>query len=214
VHEKSTPIAGLQPDIAVDVESEYAQVVIEAIHSNDVLQHIPIAKTAVAAVAVIRGVRDYIPLKKLTRFLEGLADLSKWQRDDMVSRIEADPAYGRRVGNHVIELLDRVDSHRKPMMVAAVFAAFARGEIQTDSLNRLNAAIEALPAFAIDFVRTFKNAQPGPAVARLDRELLHVMSNAGLATQEARADGLAFLPNSTSNAFVTLNLDGKSRPHQ
>jgi hypothetical protein len=72
--------------------------------------------------------------------LVGLADLSKWQRDDMVSRIEADPEYGRRVGSHVIELLDHVDSHRKPMMLATVFAAYAIGEIDVHVLNRLNAA--------------------------------------------------------------------------
>lgn len=192
--------------------TEYAQLAVEALTSDDVLKQIPVVKSAVAGGELLRSVKDHFLLNKLTQFLTSFSEVSDWQRKDMVSRIEADPKYGRRVGLHVIEALDRMDSHRKPQMLAAVFAVYAKEEINVEMLNRLVATIEALPPFAIDFIRTFSNAKPGTEVACLDRGLLHLASNASLATLEPRADGLAFLPNATCNAFVMLQLDVKSKP--
>src|SRR5947207_2403019 len=130
----------------------------------------------------------------------------------MVSRLQANPVYCRRVEMHVIEILNRIDSHRKPVMIAAVFAAFAKGEIEIGQLNRLHAAIDSLTAFAIDFVREFVSGATEPTADEkiepstqtgmkdpgrwpISDEIASLMVNAGLATFQFTYGGMTYGPN-------------------
>ena len=95
-----------------DLVEECGQWLVEVLVSDEVLKHFPIVKTFVAAVKAVGTVRDAILLKKIQAVLDSLSDLAPAERATMVQRLEADPAYKRKVGVHLIELLDRVDSYR------------------------------------------------------------------------------------------------------
>lgn len=105
-------------------------------------------------------------------------------------------------------LLNRIDSHRKPAMIAAVFTAFAKQEIDTATLNRLLATIESLPSFEVETVRRFNNASPEER-SDIALESLQALVNAGLATTQSTYGGLVYQPNQTCNTFVNLNIDKK-----
>jgi hypothetical protein len=123
----------------------------------------------------------------------------------MVSRLEADPAYNRKVGLHVIELLDRLDSHRKPIMVGRAFAAYALEQIDLTRLQRLFACIERLPSQDIDTVRRVAEALGGDrqALQNIDSESTSAMINAGLA--HVGVSGIVV--TETGHTFLRLNLD-------
>jgi hypothetical protein len=128
----------------------------------------------------------------------------------MVASPESDPAYGRRVGEHLIRLLDRVDSHRKPAMAATVFAACAQRKIELTVLQRLIGAIDRLPTHEIDTARKFVNSSNNqPNCDRIDRESIQALTNAGLTwtTTGPLGGRISYNPNTTCSMFVELNLD-------
>jgi hypothetical protein len=81
---------------------------------------VPLVNTLVTAIRISAAVRDRIFMKKLLDFLGPLANTPVAERLAMVKKLEADPAFGRRVGEHLMELIDRIESHRKPRMLARI----------------------------------------------------------------------------------------------
>jgi len=63
---------------------------------------------------------------KLARFFKALSR-SLAERIVLSQSLEADSKYRRKVGEHILELLDRIDSEREPHHVRSCVCAFARG---------------------------------------------------------------------------------------
>jgi hypothetical protein len=196
----------------LDLVQEYAQGLVEVLVSNEVLEHIPVVKTITATVKAMGTVRDAILLQKIKAFIAALPKVPAAQRIDMVRRLETDPGYNRNVGLHLVELLDRIDGHRKPTMIGRVFAAYALGNINVAALHRLIAGIERLPSHEIDAVRRVGNAvttEPQD-LGSVDPESIYAMINAGLAYIESGWGGGGLKVTPTCSLFLELNLDRKS----
>jgi hypothetical protein len=201
----------------LDLVQEWGQRAVEAISSSELTKEIPFVKTVFAGVAAIVSVRDEILLQKLRMFLAGLSNVPPEQRRAMISRLESDPNYGRKIGEHVVELLDRVDTHRKPTIVGHIFAEYACEKIDVMMLQRLIAAIERLPAFEIDQVRRFVNTiNNTPERDRIDPESVQALINSGLtwSTSGPLGGTISYNPNRTCLMFVELNLDVRVEPGQ
>jgi hypothetical protein len=56
-------------------------------------------------------------LLKIAKFFEAFSDVSLADKMMMAQSLEADPKYRRKDGEHILELLERVDSKRKPAVV-------------------------------------------------------------------------------------------------
>lgn len=196
-------------DALIDLAADYGQTTYELLVSDDLGQHIPLIKTLLAAGKAVQSVRDSILMRKLAACLSPLATQTRAdERRKMLEQLESDPDYGRKVGEHLIEILDKVDSKRKPEMVGKVFTALALGQIDRRALQRLIEAIDRLPTAEINTVRRFlKSENNPPERARLDEESLQALLNAGLATPLSAFSGLAYKPNQTCSLFVELALD-------
>jgi hypothetical protein len=195
-----------------DLVQDYAQALMDVVVSeNKVLEHIPVIKTLTAAVTAVKSVRDQILLQKLARFVAALAEVPADQRRAMIGKLEAEPGYKRKVGAHLVELLDRVDSHRKPLMIGEVFAAYLRGQIDATMFQRLLGAIERLSAIDIDAVRKFLSS-PNPDLGEITRESIQALTNAGMAWTSTGPVGgrIGYTPNEICRMFVVLDLDVKS----
>jgi hypothetical protein len=197
----------------LDLVQDYAQGLPDILISDQVLEHIPVVKTLSAAVKAVASVRDAILVQKIAAFLESLSEIPPAERAKMVRRLEADPSYSRKVGLHLIELLDGLDSHRKPGMVGLCFTAFAQERIDRMQLQRLIAAIERLPTAEIDSVRKFLNSKNNPPERdRLHPESVQALVNAGLARSTSGPMGgkVTYIATATCGIFVNLNLDVRS----
>jgi hypothetical protein len=189
-----------------DLAADYTQLGLDAIIDGDTLLELPVAKSVVAVVRMGVGIRNRLFARKLLDFLAGFRGVTEWERQDMVSRLEADPAYGRRVGEHLTELLDRIESAKKPKMVARVFRAYADKSIDAAMLHRLNFTIERLPVYAIAEVASFATRDPRKR-ADLSVTTLLDFVNSGLASIGSPLGGLSYLPTDVCMAFVRLDLD-------
>src|ERR1700721_3900056 len=88
-----------------DLATDYAELGLDAIIDSDTVSEIPFIQSVVGIARMGIGIRNRLFTRKLLDFLSGFQGISDWQRRDMVSRLEVDSDYGRRVGEHLTELL-------------------------------------------------------------------------------------------------------------
>jgi hypothetical protein len=188
-----------------DLLSDYAELGLDQLIDADTVSDIPIVRSVVAVVRMGIGIRNRLFARKLLDFLTGFRGISEWERHDMVSRLEADPAYGRRVGEHLTELLDRIESHKKPKMLARVFRAYADKTIDGTMLQRLCVVIERVPSFEIPAFRSY--CETAPEKRSTPIVTLQNLQAAGLFTVDSYAGGLGYNLNEVGEQFLTLELD-------
>jgi hypothetical protein len=186
------------------------QYIVDGLLTPDIASHIPGVKYVVAFARAFNAVRDRMLLLKIAQFFEALSDVPLADKRLMAQSLETDPKYRRKVGEHILDLLERIESKRKPAMCGYVFAAYAKGEIDVTLLQRLLSCIERLPSIEIDSVRIMVEAGPGEVWAAVDRETKTALGNAGLLDLNMTMDGNMYDLNPTGRAFVQLGLDTKT----
>jgi hypothetical protein len=196
-----------------DLAAELGDKAIVALTAVDVIEYMPVLKIGVAASKLVSSVRDHLLMRKLDRFLRTLAELTIDERINMVRKLEEDPDYTERVGEHLIELLDRLEGQRKPKMAGAVFAAFGREDINLRMLRRLNTAIERVPPIDIPAIRRLYDAtrasaeQRAAKFAEVGENSAESLLITGLFTSSNLIGGQGIQPNHVCQAFIALNLD-------
>ena len=193
-----------------DLAAEYAELGLDGFMDDSIVAELPVAKTILSVVRVGVGIRNRLFARKLLDFLSGFRGVSEWERRDMVSRIEADPGYGRRVGEHLTELLERIETIKKPRMVATIFRAYAENSIDVNMLHRLNHCVERIPVYAIAEVRHFatrKTEKLGSQSRIVGTARVMDFVNAGLVDIGSAIGGLTYVPNDVCQEFVSLDLD-------
>lgn len=186
--------------------ADYAETGIDEFLQEGLLKELPFVKTFLAIRKTGIAIRDHLLIKKLIRFLGSLESLPPFDRYKMIERLEEDPNYGRKVGEHLIELLDRVDSFKKPVMMAEALKAYAREEISVIMLQQLYFAIETLPAFDIPLVGAFYRATEEER-KEIDSSAKQRLMTAGLATAISAWSGMVYRPTGICDAFVRFGLD-------
>lgn len=128
---------------AQNISTSIAEVALDSILEEGLLKDIPFFGTAAKGIGVVRTVRDRLFLKKIARFLYGLADVAKDDRDEFRDKMQKDPAFQTRVGENLILLLEHHEHLDKPIILAVAFAAFVRGKIEYRTFLRLGSAIDS-----------------------------------------------------------------------
>jgi hypothetical protein len=131
------------------------EVSVDLINQPSLVRDIPVLGTLVGLWRTGVTIRDYFFSRKLVSFLHAMSSVPPAQPREMVQRLEADPAFGRNVGEAIVLLLDRLDAVTKAAMIGKAFKAYCEGSIDSLTLQRLNYAIDRtlltdlyqLPAF-------------------------------------------------------------------
>lgn len=199
--------SSLRSDRALNIAADAVELGLDAIQSQGVIREIPIVNTLVSIGKIGLSIRDAIFTAKLLRFLNALRDVPANERRAMLDKLEGDRNFGRKAGHHLLELLERNESHRKPEMTARVFAAYVSGKVDLITFHRLNTAIERLPSYEIDGVRqALRDHEKGQAIEASELTL-QAYQAAGLATAAAAWGGLVYTPTDLCRVFVELDLD-------
>lgn len=208
-------VATLKSDDAVSIATDASELAIDAVLDEGMLRDIPVFGTLVSLAKIGFSIRDRIFVSKLVKFLSGLENLPSDERRTMAEKLDADPAYGRNTGEHLIEILERIDAHRKPFMVAKVFSAYVRGAINANALNRLNFAIDQIPFFEIDNVRKARDQflelkKANPEIGGLlsdNSPHLQILERTGLFSAISGWGALVYCPTDLCEMFLNLGLD-------
>jgi len=191
----------LKTDSVVSLAAEYLELGMDAILESEALKDIPLVNSVVAVCNVAGSVRDKILASKLLRFMTQLSKIPQQERIEMVEKLNVDEKFSGRAGSAIIEILDRLESDRKPELAANFFACYARNEISFLELRRILLALERIPSFDIDKLEAFSKSTIGDSL-KMDDSMLIAFVSAGLGVNNGGFDGGAIIPTSLCHTFV------------
>uniref|UniRef100_UPI0040572413 hypothetical protein n=1 Tax=Candidatus Electronema sp. TaxID=2698783 RepID=UPI0040572413 len=132
----------------------------DSLLDNGVLKDVPILSTMLAVGKTFGNVRDYFFAKKMIAFLRSISSLSEKERQKLIHLLDADEKFSKYAGEQIIELLSRIDSERKAVLVATALKLYAREEIDFLQLQRINYAIDRFMLCDAEEFRSFCAVTP------------------------------------------------------
>ena len=121
---------------------DIAEVALDSGLMNGIAKDIPVIGTIVHLGKAAVTIRDYFLVKKVLIFLGSLGETTSEQRQAFAKKIEADPKHRERVGEAIMLLLDRYDHLDKASLMAKVFCACIREEIDYNKFLRISTSID------------------------------------------------------------------------
>jgi len=196
----------LKSDSVVSVGKEFLELGIDTVLESGALKDIPLVNTVVGIFSAAGSFRDQLLVNKLLRFISQISEISQGERIAMVENLNEDDKFSGRAGAAVIEILDRMESEKKPEYAAKFFAAYARSEISFEELRRILVALERVPSFDIEKLEKFSKSTIEESV-QMDEFLLLAFVNAGLGKNNGGWDGGAIVPTSLCETFVRVGIN-------
>ncbi|NOX74963.1 MAG: hypothetical protein GXP03_15535 [Alphaproteobacteria bacterium] len=132
-----------------------ADTLFDKLISSGAIDGVPVVGLLSGAVKSVREVRDYLYLKKVINFLQGLDATTKVERNDFVCKLEKD---GRMetFGETILLILESIDEATKPAIVGRILAAHISGKIASyDQAMRLVAIVNRVYVTDIAYLSSF-----------------------------------------------------------
>lgn len=144
----------LKPDLRSAIQ-DTGEIAYDSLLNEGLIKNIPVLNWIFAIFKTYGNVRDYFFAKKMLAFLQSISSLSAKKRQKLVDRLDADKKFGKYAGEQIIELLSRIDSERKAVLVATALKFYSRREINSLQLQRINYAIDRFMLCDIEEFRSF-----------------------------------------------------------
>lgn len=112
-------------DLSIDI----SEMSIDALMNDGLLKQIPVIKTILAIIETTQNLSNYLFLKKILAFLTNVKGVSAKKRKKMIEVIDSNDEYKGKVGETVLEILDKCDSAKKAAYMGVWFSAFLKGKI-------------------------------------------------------------------------------------
>lgn len=126
----------------LELPAEIVEFTIDQIIDDGILKDIPIVGWIAKGLSVSRSISDRILFHKIIRFLVALDENNEGSRENFCKRINDDPAFKKRVGEHLLILLNKIDTIDKASFLAKCFAYFLTNVIDHDYFIDLSSVIE------------------------------------------------------------------------
>lgn len=195
----------LRSDSIVSLGKEYLELGVDAMIESGLLKDIPLVNTVVGIFGASAHIRSQLLTSKLLRFLNQLSEVPEGERVAMVDKLNEDDKFAGTVGAFLIEILDRMESEKKPELAAKCFTAYARGKISYEELRRILLAIERVPPFDIEKLGQFANVTIEDSM-KMEESLLLAFVNAGLGMNNGGFSGGAVMPTNLCKLFLKIGL--------
>lgn len=118
------------------VQSDLSSVVMDGVEigidqclSDGILKDIPIINSIASIVKATQSISNYLYLKKIVSFLNGIKDVPKEKREQEIRKIEESKKYRNKVGEQLLFILDHYEDDIKAEYISYWFRAFLNSEI-------------------------------------------------------------------------------------
>jgi len=126
----------------IDSAADAAEQALDSLLSDGIIKDIPILGHAAKLWRGGIQLRSYLFARKLLRFLAPLNEIPQETRENFLKDLESDPKQRRRVGEHLLLLLERMDDLEKPEILSKAFCAYVAGSINYDTFRQVGFAID------------------------------------------------------------------------
>lgn len=127
-------LRGPTTDLAKDV----GQAIWESTLDGNSLGKIPVVSGILAIGEGVAAVRDRLFARKVFEFLKGVNNLPVSERARVVDEIAGSESKRERLGELLLDKLDRADPVHKPQMLAKLYVAVGRRQIPAPDFDRLS----------------------------------------------------------------------------
>lgn len=179
------------------VESDLSNVTFDILESsvdasllNDgFLREIPILSSIIGIGKTIISVQNYLFTKKIIAFLSGLSNISKEDRKEVISKINADPNYNQFVGSKLLFLIDNAQDHISARLISKLFVAFIEKKMTYKEFCKASLIINKIDYYDLEIFLNIPdeayggNGTEGSGLEEVDNFLI----NAGLCSAETSA---------------------------
>ena len=127
---------------AKDLAVEWGQFGLEALLSEGALKDAPMLGTVVKLCTVTKTIRDQLFVQKVWDFLRACPKFNDLEKLGFVREHLDDPHKAKKLGNAIVLMLDKLDDLEKTEMLAKMFAALVRKQIDYSDFRRLAAGVD------------------------------------------------------------------------
>ncbi|ACV26793.1 hypothetical protein [Kangiella koreensis] len=133
-----------------ELSSDALEVALDSNLGSGILRDIPIFGSAVKVAELTMSIRDRFFLKKLGCFIYQLDELSKKDKDAVLSFSKTDDS--EKVANKIIQVIDNVTDVEKTELIGKLFAAYCKRSIDKPSFLR---AVDTVQHYFLDDINNF-----------------------------------------------------------
>src|SRR6266852_791442 len=137
-----TIVKGACNSEAKELAFEWAELGLDALFDDGVLEEIPVLKSIIACRTTWTAIHDLLFLRKVAGFLSACPKFTEAEKVEFTKEHLGERKKARRLSDAVVLILDKLDDLEKPQMLAQAFAALVRGKIPLETFRRLAAAID------------------------------------------------------------------------
>ncbi|MCJ8153443.1 sister chromatid cohesion protein PDS5 [Chryseobacterium sp. SSA4.19] len=176
---------------ATKIVTSLIEVPLDSYFDNDIISKIPVLKTFIDIYNLGTSVSDKIFANKLIHFLNELEDISSELILKEIQYIDDSEKYNHKVGEKIIEILNRIDSDGKPKIIGRLFRNFIDKKIEYSVFLKFADIVEK--TFYYDLL-SLRSCTDGKFYFALDEQLYNIglVEGTGIgsfnATEEERVE--------------------------
>lgn len=148
--------------------SELGEITLDAFTDNEIIKEIPIIGTATKILNIGNTINDRIFINKLLKFLKQLDNFENGTILKEIQHLDDSKIYNYKVGEKIIEIINRIDSDGKPEIIGRLFRNFIDRKIEYSIFLKFSDIVEKV--FYYDLI-SLKSSVDGKFYIELDDEL-------------------------------------------
>jgi hypothetical protein len=149
-----------------DVMPDLVELGIDSVLKDGIFKEVPVISTLLGLYSAGRGIRDYLFIKKVIRFLMELDRIPYLERLKFIEEING-ASKQTQLGETLLLLLERLDDFGKSEILACFFSCHIRGEIDFTMFRKLSTALEKLP---IDYITSLHDFYSSTDVKQIHQD--------------------------------------------
>ena len=130
---------------SLELPAEILEFSIDQVIDEGILKDIPFVGWIAKGFSMCRSISDRMFHHKILRFLIALEKTGEGDRESFRKKIKDDKSFKRKVGEHLLLLIDKIDAFEKASILARCFDHFLTGDIDYDYFVDLSHVIERTP---------------------------------------------------------------------
>lgn len=127
-----------------DVSIDFSEIGIDLFLDEGILKDIPIIGSIAKLYSGGVTIKEKIFEKKVIEFLYHLDHFASNEKVQFVLRIKEDKKFERKVGEHLLIVLDRIDDINKTKILAKLFASYISSKIEYDLFLRFSSIMDKI----------------------------------------------------------------------
>lgn len=170
--------------------ADITEFTIDQLLDDDLLKEIPVVEWVVKAKSVYNSITDRVLLAKLVRFLFGLSEMTRYEKEKWEKEKIKSEGDKKKIGEKLLLIIDKYNDLDKAGMLGEVFKAYMRDALEAQDMFEIGEAVGMCRASDLQALRDAEEEQGVP---------LAILVPSGLAVMQTNFQ--------TGTTVGTINID-------